>query len=186
MGDRMGDRIGDGTGSGPSSATGGLPPAAGALAGDPDEDLARGVAHIRAMDPAFETGRFVAVATDVFTRLQIGWSSGDLAAVRAHLSDEMAVTLDGDLARLRSQGRVNRVEDVQVESAQVTEAWQEYGRDLVTVRFRVRDLDYTLDQTGQLVEGSRTVPTAFEEYWTFVRPVGPNGWRLGAIQQPPA
>jgi predicted lipid-binding transport protein (Tim44 family) len=22
------------------------------------------------------------------------------------------------------------------------------------------------------------------EYWTFVRPVGPNPWRLGAIQQP--
>ena len=144
------------------------------------------MAHIRAMDPAFETGRFIAVATDVFTRLQIGWSSGDLAAVRAHLSDEMAVALDGDLSRLRSQGRVNRVEDVHVDSAQVTEAWQEYGRDLVTVRFRVRDLDYTLDQAGQVVEGSRTAPTAFEEYWTFVRPVGPNAWQLGAIQQAPA
>jgi len=23
----------------------------------------------------------------------------------------------------------------------------------------------------------------FEEFWTFVRPVGPNAWRLSAIQQ---
>jgi len=34
-----------------------------------------------------------------------------------------------------------------------------------------------------VVEGSRAEPVKFEEYWTFVRPVGPNAWRLSAIQQ---
>jgi predicted lipid-binding transport protein (Tim44 family) len=150
-----------------------------------DGDLARGVAAIRTMDPGFDPTVFEAVATDLFTRLQIGWSGEDLAAVRAHLTDEMAVALEKDLARLQGQGRRNRVEGVQVDSAEVTEAWQEYGRDLVTVRFRARALDYTVEgATGQVLEGSRTAPVAFEEYWTFVRPVGPNPWRLGAIQQP--
>jgi len=34
-----------------------------------------------------------------------------------------------------------------------------------------------------VVEGSRTEPVKFEEFWTFVRPLGPNPWRLTAIQQ---
>lgn len=152
-----------------------------------DDDFERGLAAIRMMDPSFAPARFTEIATDLFTRLQIGWSAGDLAAVRTHLSDEMAVALETDLSRLRTLRRVNRVEKVSVESAELTEAWQEYGRDLVTVRFRARALDYTMDEgTGSVVEGSNTTPTSFAEYWTFARKVGPNLWQLSAIQQPPA
>lgn len=67
----------------------------------------------------------------------------------------------------------------------MTEAWQEGGQDFLTVRFLASLLDYAVDEvTGQVVEGSRTEPVKFEEYWTFVRAVGPNPWRLSAIQQP--
>jgi predicted lipid-binding transport protein (Tim44 family) len=152
-----------------------------------DGDLSQGIEHIRGMDPAFDPDRFLGIARDLFLRLQIGWSAGDLAAVRAHLSDEMASALEGDLARLREQRRRNRVEQVVVESIALTEAWQEYGRDLVTVEIRARALDSVVDEaTGRVVEGSATAPTRFVEYWTLVRPVGPGPWRLGAIQQPPA
>ena len=152
-----------------------------------DAGLAQGIEHIGAMDPSFDPARFQEIARDLFLRLQIGWSGGDLAAVRAHLTDEMATALEGDLARLREQGRRNRVERVVVESIALTEAWQEYGRDLVTVEIRANALDSVVDEvTGQVIEGSATAPTRFVEYWTFVRPVGPEPWRLGAIQQPPA
>lgn len=153
----------------------------------PDTDLAQGLEHIRGMDPGFEPARFVGIARDLFLRLQIGWSGGDLSAVRAHLTDEMATALEGDLARLRERRRQNRVERIGIESVELTEAWQEYGRDLVTVEIRANALDTVIDAaTGQVVEGSATTPTHFVEYWTFVRPVGPNPWRLGAIQQPAA
>jgi predicted lipid-binding transport protein (Tim44 family) len=153
----------------------------------PDEDLARGVEHIRAMDPDFDPARFLDVAKDLFLRLQIGWSGGDLAAMRAHLTDEMAGALEGDLARLRERRRRNRVEQGRVESIALTEAWQEYGRDLVTLEIRASALDWVVDETtGQAVQGSPNTPTRFVEYWTLVRPVGPNPWKLGAIQQPSA
>ena len=172
---------------GPAAA----PPVTGAVgrrdAPASDEDLARGLEHIRAMDPDFDPARFLAIAKDLFVRLQIGWSGGDLAAVRAYLTDEMAVALDGDLARLRERGRRNRVEQVTVDAIALTESWQEYGRDLVTVEIRAAGVDYLVDEgTGRVVEGSDTNPTRFVEYWTFVRPVGANPWRLGAIQQPSA
>lgn len=165
-------------------ATGGTMPGTPSAS---DEDLTRGVEHIRAMDPDFDPARFLGVAKDLFLRLQIGWSAGDLGAVRAHLTDEMAAALEGDLARLRERRRRNRVEQVTVDSIALTEAWQEYGRDLVTAEIRADALDYEVDEaTGQVVEGSATKPTRFVEYWTLVRPVGANPWRLGAIQQPSA
>jgi predicted lipid-binding transport protein (Tim44 family) len=166
---------------------GGPDVAGGAVLSSPsasDENLARGVEQIRAMDPDFDPSRLLDVAKDLFLRLQIGWSGGDLGAVRAHLTDEMAVALEGDLARLSERRRRNRVERVTVEPIALTEAWQEYGRDLVTLEIRATAIDYVVDETtGQVVEGSPTVPTRFVEYWTLVRSVGPNPWRLGAIQQ---
>ncbi|HLE43902.1 MAG TPA: Tim44 domain-containing protein [Methylomirabilota bacterium] len=150
-----------------------------------DEDLDRGIAAIRTMDPAFTPLRFAGVARDMFVRVQSAWSARDLGPVRAELTDEMAGSLEADLARLEALRRVNRLDKVTVESAEPTEAWQEYGKDFVTVRFRASALDYTADEaTGAIVEGSNSVPTGFEEYWTFARPVGPNPWRLSAIQQP--
>ena len=99
----------------------------------------------------------------------------------------MVVALEGDMARLRERGRRNRVDQVTVDSVALTEAWQEHGRDLVTAEIRAGAVDYVVDEaTGQVVEGSATKPTRFVEYWTFVRPVGANPWRLGAIQQPSA
>ena len=35
----------------------------------------------------------------------------------------------------------------------------------------------------RLAEENRDKLVKFEEYWTFVRPVGPNPWRLTAINQ---
>lgn len=173
----------------PGAASAEAPPGGTAPGGaaSKDEDLVRGVDHIRTMDPDFDPARFLTIAKDLFLRLQIGWSGGDLSAVRAHLTDEMAVALDGDIARLRERGRRNRIDQVAVDSVALTEAWQEHGRDLVTTEIRAGAMDYVVDDaTGQVVEGSATQPTRFVEYWTFVRPVGPNPWRLGAIQQPSA
>jgi predicted lipid-binding transport protein (Tim44 family) len=158
----------------------------GAAPADVDfEDLERGIAAIRTMDPAFTPLRFAALARDLFLRVQSAWTARDLSPVRGELTDELAGSLDADLGRLKALKRVNRLDKITLDVAEVTEAWQEYGKDFVSVRFRAGVLDYTVDETtGAVVEGSNTVPTGFEEFWTFTRPVGPNPWRLSAIQQP--
>ena len=169
--------------AGDRAAEASTPPAGLAL----DEDFERGIAAIRSMDAGFTPVRFAGLARDAFVRVQSAWSARDLGPVRAELTDEMAGSLEADLARLREARRINRLDKLTVETAEPTEAWQESGRDFVTLRFRASALDYTVDEaTGAVVEGSNAVPSAFEEYWTFTRPVGPNPWRLSAIQQPAA
>jgi predicted lipid-binding transport protein (Tim44 family) len=155
-------------------------PAASAV----DTDLARGVAHIRQMDPGFDPARFGEMASDVFFRLQGAWMTRDMGGMRAALTEEMYKTLQSQCDRLRAERRVNRLENIAVRSVEPTESWQEEGRDFVTVRFLANLLDYTTDESGtQLVDGNRTEPVKFEEFWTFTRPVGPGAWRLSAIQQ---
>ena len=147
-------------------------------------DLDRGVSYIRRMDAGFDPVRFGDTASDVFFRVQAAWMARDMSQASASLTPEMADMLQKDCDRLRGQGRINRLENIAVRSVTVTEAWQESGQDYVTVDFLANLLDYTVDErSGQVVEGSRTEPVKFEEFWTFVRPVGPNAWRLSAIQQ---
>ena len=149
-------------------------------------DLDRGVGHIRQMDGAFDPVRFADTASDFFFKVQAGWMARDLGSVRDRLTPEMHATLQKECDQLRAARRVNRLENIAVRAVEVTEAWQEGGQDFVTVRFQANLLDYTVDETSaQVIEGSRTEPVKFEEYWSFVRPVGPNTWRLSAIQQAP-
>ncbi len=149
------------------------------------DDLERGIRNIRQMDATFDPVSFADAGEDFFFKVQAGWMSRDMASARDLLTAEMYAGMQKDCDRLRAQRRINRLENIAVRSAEITEAWQESGQDYVTVRFLANLLDYTVDEaTGQVLEGSRTEPVKFEEYWTFVRPVGPNRWKLSAIQQP--
>jgi predicted lipid-binding transport protein (Tim44 family) len=147
-------------------------------------DLDRGVSYIRQMDSSFDPARFGDTASDIFFRVQAAWMARDMGQASASITPEMADLLQKDCDRLRGQGRINRLDNIAVRTVTVTEAWQESGQDYVTAHFLASLLDYTVDErSGQVVEGNRTEPVKFEEFWTFVRPVGPNAWRLSAIQQ---
>ena len=171
----MAARYGSGT---PGGGTATLEPPAG------PSDLERGLGHIRQMDASFDPRAFAETASDVFFKVQGAWTARDLRTVSAHLTPEMQAQLQRDCDRLRAEQKINRLENIAVRSAEVTEAWQETGQDFVTVYFLASLLDYTTDESGaRLLDGSRTEPVKFEEYWTFVRPVGPGPFRLSAIQQ---
>jgi predicted lipid-binding transport protein (Tim44 family) len=151
---------------------------------DATSDLERGLGHIRQMDGAFDPVRFGDTASDIFFKVQGAWMGRDMASVRDLLTPEMYEAMQKDSERMRAERRIDRMENIAVRSVDVTEAWQENGRDYVTVHFLASMLDYTIDErTNEVIKGSRTEPVKFEEYWTFVRPVGPNPWRLSAIQQ---
>jgi predicted lipid-binding transport protein (Tim44 family) len=171
----MAARYGSGT---PVGGTATLEPPTG------PSDLERGLGHVRQMDASFDPRAFAETASDVFFKVQGAWTARDLRSVSASLTPEMQAQLQRDCDRLRAEQKINRLENIAVRSAEITEAWQETGQDFVTVHFLASLLDYTTDESGaRVLDGSRTEPVKFEEYWTFVRPVGPGPFRLSAIQQ---
>ena len=147
-------------------------------------DVESGLGYVRQMDPSFDAQRFTDLCMDNFFKVQGAWANRDMSAVRSLLTDEMYDILQRDAEELKRSGKINRLDNIAVRTTDITEAWQESGRDFITVRFLANLLDYTVEESsGQVVSGSRTEPVKFEEYWTFSRPVGNNPWQLSAINQ---
>jgi predicted lipid-binding transport protein (Tim44 family) len=147
-----------------------------------DSGLERGLRDIRRTDPGFDPSRFVGYAGMVFRDAQSAWMARDFASLRERVTAEMYGALQAQCTRVRSAHRVNRVTEIEI-TAVVTEAWQEGGRDYVTAHIGGSMVDYTVDEmSDRLVDGSRTIPRAVEEFWTFARPAGLNFWMLSAIQ----
>jgi len=148
------------------------------------EDPARGLSHIRQMDPHFDEAGFKEWCSDTFFRIQAAWMHRDLERLRPLLTEEMLQAFKTQLEELRAKRQINTLENIAIRSIELTEVCQEQGQDYITVRYLANLLDYTVDETtGKVVAGSDREPVKFEEYWTWVRPVGPNPWRLAAIQQ---
>jgi len=145
-------------------------------------DLDRGLGHIRAMDPTFDPGFVADAARGLFGDVQRALMGRDMSPVSTRLTSRMYTELTTQCEQLRAARQTNRMEAMNLRTADVTEAWQESGQDFVTVYLAGSLVDYTVDDTtGAIVAGSKT-PQEFEEFWTFTRSVGPNPWRLSAIQ----
>jgi predicted lipid-binding transport protein (Tim44 family) len=147
-------------------------------------DLEKGLSYVRQMDPSFDEKRFQDGCMDQFFKIQGAWANRDMSGAKNLLTEEMLRNIQTDAEKLKSEKKVNKLENIAVRSVDIVEAWQESGKDYITVKFYANLLDYTVDDvTGQVVSGSKTEPVQFEEYWTFTRPVGNNPWQLSAIQQ---
>jgi len=145
-------------------------------------DLDRGLGHIRSMDPSFDPGFVADAARGLFGDVQRALTARDMSPVGGRLTSRMYTELTEQCDRLRAARQTNRMEAMNLRRADVTEAWQESGQDFVTVYLGGSLVDYTVDDaTGAVVAGAKA-PQEFEEFWTFARPVGPNPWRLSAIQ----
>jgi predicted lipid-binding transport protein (Tim44 family) len=148
------------------------------------DELGEGLAYVRQMDPSFDERRFNDNVMDMFFKIQGAWMNRDISSVGGLLTEEMRGIIQGDIDKLVREKRVNRLENIAVRSVEISEAWQESGKDFITAMIYANLLDYTTDDTtGAVLEGSKTEPVKFEEYWTFTRPVGSNPWKLSAINQ---
>jgi predicted lipid-binding transport protein (Tim44 family) len=140
---------------------------------------------VRRSDPSFDNAAVAKTATELFIRVQGAWTARDVRPIGALLTPGMQAELQRDCEQMKAKGRVNRLDDIAVRTADVVEGWNEQGQDYVTVRIEAHVLDYTTDEkTGQVVEGNASEPVTFEEFWTFTRPQWAKTWRLSAIRQP--
>lgn len=143
----------------------------------------QGLAEIRRTDPGFDEKYFLEVASDVFFKVQAGWMRRDLDSYRTLLGSQLAAEYAEHFARMREQGRINKLESIAIRRLEIVAAGSNGGEDFVTVLFTANLLDYTVDdKTGALVEGSMTEPVKFAEKWTWARPIRTEDWKLEGIE----
>ncbi|OPX20126.1 MAG: hypothetical protein BZ151_05640 [Desulfobacca sp. 4484_104] len=137
------------------------------------------------LEVQLDAPRVKEMAQDVFFKLQGAWMRHDASLLRPLMTEELFTVLSHDLEQMKARGQINRLENIAIRQVEISEAWQEDGKDYVTVGFLANLLDYVVDaQTSRVIAGSDSEPVKFEEYWTFVRPSGGDQpWKLTAIQQ---
>jgi predicted lipid-binding transport protein (Tim44 family) len=108
--------------------------------------------------------------------------------MRQLMTPEMLSYFSEELTKNASQGVENRVSNVTLVKAELTESWEEGDLEYATAYMRWTAIDYTVktgaapSAPGALVSGDPRIPTESEEVWTFVRRRG-GQWLLSAVQQ---
>lgn len=121
----------------------------------------------------------------LLSEIQLAYGRGDTNALGNLLTPEMLSYFAGELDDNRRKGIRNELGQPKLLQGDLSEAWSEPGGDYATVAMRYSLTDATVDQTGRIVSGSRTVPQEVTEIWTFRRDrgKGSTAWELAAIQQ---
>jgi predicted lipid-binding transport protein (Tim44 family) len=114
--------------------------------------------------------------------VQQAWSQHDLNTLRVVATPEMVSYFGEQMAEQTSRGVRNVVSNVHLDKGDLSEAWNEAGRDYATVSMSFSMIDVTYDQAGHVVSGQPNQRVAAAEFWTFMRMPG-GRWVLSAIQQ---
>lgn len=123
---------------------------------------------------------------DDFYKIQAAFMNRDLSQIRSQMTDDLYSTVNTDLEKLKTERKINKLENISIRSAKVVEAWEEPNRIYTTIQYNANLLDYVVDESTQnVVSGSKTEPVKFEEYWTYVADLNSSGnlnWKLSAIE----
>ena len=143
-----------------------------------------GPTGVARMDPGFDGEQFKESIMDLFFKVQASWMNKDLSTARPYLTEDMQRLFQKDMDDLIREKKTNHLENIAVRKVEITETWQEAAQDYITVLFSANLLDYTIDDAGgSIVEGSKTHPVRFEEYWTVCKGSGEKTWKLSGINQ---
>jgi len=125
-----------------------------------------------ARHPDFEPGEFTPWAAKIFVKLQEAWSELRWERARPYLTDPLFQSLRYQIEQYRRSGYRNHSDAIEVQRIEYVKAALDPYYESVTLRIRASMLDWTTNETGAVVGGSKARPRLFSEYWTFVRAVG--------------
>lgn len=123
---------------------------------------------------------FESAAKDVFMRMQAAWDAKDIDEIRKFANTEAIQMVQGELARL---GDNFAKTEVGMLDAQVLDAWQEQGFDLVAVQFNAMLKEQLVSPSGESLNDE--TPREVAEIWIFEQKSGADDptWYLAGIQQ---
>ncbi len=140
-----------------------------------DPDARARFADLKAKDPAFAWPAFVGRVEAIFGAFHEAWSARELAKARPYLSDNLFEAQRYWVEAYRRAGLRNVTEGAKVVSVHLARVSSDKHYDALTVRVFAACRDYTVDEAGALVGGSREKIREYSEYWTLLRGTGVKG-----------
>jgi len=140
-----------------------------------DPEAESRLAALQARDAAFSWDAFEARVRLVFQEFQESWSDRDVPRMRPWLSDSLFETQTYWVEAYQRAALQNRLDEARVLSVTLARIASDAYYDSIAVRVGADGLDYTVDERGNVVGGSRTRRRRFTEYWTLIRGVGVRG-----------
>lgn len=132
----------------------------------PSEDSTplTGVAAVRARDPSFDISRFLAGARAAYTTIVRAYASGDRAALKPLLADDVMAGFEAGIASREAEARTEEVEFLQAPRADLESAGVDGDMAKASVRFLAEYRSRSKGPEGEAVDDHRAA-----EIWTFQR-----------------
>jgi predicted lipid-binding transport protein (Tim44 family) len=123
--------------------------------------------------------------SDAFFPIQMSWEKRSVEDSRPFVSDALYERHRLQLEGYEKQNRVNRIADLRLSDIQIVRIYNvtDDGEDRFVAYLQCSARDWMEDtRTGTMINGNKTSPTKFEQYWSFTRHPR-HGWVLDEIQQ---
>ncbi len=142
--------------------------------------------EIQAADPRFDPDEFVAGARAAFEFIVETFAEGNAGKLRPLLSDEVYDNFASAIEARKQAGETLETTVIGIKSMDILEAGMEDGSAFVSVKFDTEQINVTLNEAGDVVDGDADHITRVVDIWTFGRDTqsrDPN-WRLVRTETP--
>jgi predicted lipid-binding transport protein (Tim44 family) len=143
-----------------------------------------GLRAIQELDRDFDLRAFGEATYQLLQELYAAWNQETVNGLNGRVKESLLEYLQMGLKIMSFREERSYLEDVILDDMTVTDARVDDGKEMITVCFRGRLLDYVVDKaSGKLLLGSMAYPATFQEYWDLERSRGQGTWVLQDIRE---
>lgn len=136
-------------------------------------DEAAAIAGVQAVDPDFSAESFKTFASEVYLALQEAWEERDWKKVRPFESNALFNVHNRQLQEYIDQHKTNHLDMQNVREVTIAEFRKDGAHEVLVVRLEASLIDYVSDdETGRVLEGSKTKYQHRFYYLEFIRTAG--------------
>ena len=154
--------------------------------GEPETRLLASLNAIKAADPRFDPEEFVDGARTAFEYIVEAFAEGNTDKLRPLLSDEVYDNFASAIDARKQAGETLETTIIDIKGTDILEASMEDGTAGVSVKFDTEQINVTLNEAGDVVDGDADHITRVVDIWTFGRDTrsrDPN-WQLVRTETP--
>lgn len=111
---------------------------------------------------------------DIFMNLQKAWAQQKWELARPFESDALFQSHRYWIEDYKKKKEINVIDKIEIEKVVPVALFRDEFYQAFTVRIFAKMIDYTQNQSGKVILGSKSKKIEFSEYWTFIKGIGPN------------